>query len=51
MKRRLYKKDIEEILYGAAFLSTGAGGTLTTGLRMLEDGAKKFGEDFSSAQF
>lgn len=37
MSKILNKHDIIEILYGAAFLSTGAGGTLRTGLNMLND--------------
>lgn len=37
MGKILNKDDIIEILYGAAFLSTGAGGTLRTGLNMLND--------------
>lgn len=36
MSRILDKKDIEAILYGAAFLSTGGGGPLKVGLKMLE---------------
>lgn len=37
MSEILNKDDIVEILYGAAFLSTGAGGTLRTGLNMLNE--------------
>lgn len=37
MRRILHGEDIRAILYGAAFLSTGAGGTLNTGLRILND--------------
>lgn len=37
MSEILNKDDIVEILYGAAFLSTGAGGTLSTGLNMLDE--------------
>lgn len=37
MRQILNKEDIIEILYGAAFLSTGAGGSLLTGLKMLDE--------------
>lgn len=36
MLQVLNKEDITEMLYGAAFLSTGAGGPLSTGISMLE---------------
>lgn len=41
MARILGKQDIIEILYGAAFLSTGGGGPLATGLSMLEELAQE----------
>ncbi len=37
MRKTLNKQAIIEILYGSAFMSTGAGGTLKTGLRMLAE--------------
>ncbi len=36
MSRILYKKDIEEVLWGATFLGAGGGGSLQFGLSMLE---------------
>ena len=43
MRRILDGENIRAILYGAAFLSTGAGGTLNTGLRILDDLEKEGG--------
>lgn len=40
MSRILYKKDIEEVLWGATFLGAGGGGSLHFGLSMLEKLAK-----------
>lgn len=39
--RVLNRQDVLQIIHGAAFLSTGAGGTLRTGLRMLADYEKE----------